>query len=116
EHVAAREGVPAPEVVVDPEAQISKTEGQKVTIEPGTPGEVATRIEHEVQHVAENAGKPAPPEDNAAIVDAALEKEGAAPPEPGEGLPGPHVPDHVNPALEAIRAARLPFDELSRRA
>ncbi len=49
----------------------------KVTIEPGTPGEVATRIEHEVgQHVPEKLGmKPPPVENNNAIVLEALIKD-----------------------------------------
>jgi hypothetical protein len=136
DHVAVREGVDPKQVdlTVDPNMPISKTELDqmrpsepapldralaaedgppvvKVQIEPGTPGEVATRIEHEVgNHVPEKLGmRDAPVEDNNALVAEGIAKEKAAwaePVEPGEGYPGPHMPDSVNPALDAIRRAR----------
>jgi hypothetical protein len=65
----------------------------KVQIEPGTPGEVATRIEHEVgNHVPEKLGMAeAPIEDNNAIVAEGIAKEQAGPPPPQ----GPSIPDKL---------------------
>lgn len=127
-HIAEREGIPASQVEasVNPDMPISKTETgangvSKVQIEPGTPGEEVTRLEHEVgNHVPEQQGlREAPVEDNNALALEGLEKERATyatPVEPGQGNPGPHVPDDVNPALDAIKGAREEGEQLSDRA
>lgn len=122
-HVAEREGLPVPvEVEVVPEMPISKTEldgaGLKVQLEPGTPAEVASRVEHEVAgHGPEKTGMAPPPiEDNAFLTAEGIRKERAYPEvEPGNGDPGPHLPKDVNPALESLRKARAGAEDMSTR-